>query len=302
MTPQRSVARVSHHRNASRSSSVPAGRFIGGQEALDAAQPAGAEMLGRAEAPGPDAEPGQVLVHLADVHQLPVQHGREPGFVDDQVAHPEVAVHQPRGDGGGRFAASQRNAHSNVAVVSPISSSRSRHSVSWSASVRPDAVRIGAVDGGQRLRALLQQPFAAGVVESAVDPPDDRLAADRLADQIRIAQCRRGIVGGQDVGDGCTRGGRALLDAGLQLHARVHVVGRAGAQDQRLPLRRSTASNAHVVRLAPPVSARRFSTTTSSPSTGRSTASSSFLHLRPNPKSRWATRRIWISSAPSVIR
>ena len=31
---------------------------------------------------------------LADVHQLPVQHGRQSGSVDDEVAHPEVAVHQ----------------------------------------------------------------------------------------------------------------------------------------------------------------------------------------------------------------
>ena len=63
-----------------------------------------------------------------------------------------------------------------------------------------------------------------------------------------------------------------------------------------------TASNAHVVLLAPPVNARRFSTTTPSPSAGRSTSLELVLHLRPNPKSRCATRRIWISSAPSVIR
>jgi hypothetical protein len=68
---------------------------------------------------------------------------------------------------------------------------------------------------GQRLRALLQQPLAAGVVEAAVNPPDDGLTADCVTDQVRIAQCRRRIVGGQDVGDGCAGGGRALLDAGV---------------------------------------------------------------------------------------
>ncbi len=40
-----------------------------------------------------------------------------------------------------------------------------RHSASWSAWVRPTR-RVGAMDGGQRLRALPQQPLAAGVVEA----------------------------------------------------------------------------------------------------------------------------------------
>ena len=62
-----------------------------------------------------------------------------------------------------------------------------------------------------------------------------------------------------------------------------------------------TASNAHVVRLAPPVRTWRFSTVTS-PRTGSQHRCEPLLHLRPNPNSRWATRRIWISSAPSVIR
>lgn len=59
------------------------------------AQNAGAEPLGRTEAPRPDTEPGEVLVDLPDVRELPVEDRGEPGVVDDQVAHPEVAVHQP---------------------------------------------------------------------------------------------------------------------------------------------------------------------------------------------------------------
>ena len=67
-----------------------------GNFGLDAAQPACAEMLGRPEAPGPDAEPGEVLVRLAEMHQFPVEHGRQTGFVHDQVSHPEIPVHQSR--------------------------------------------------------------------------------------------------------------------------------------------------------------------------------------------------------------
>ena len=93
------------------------------------------------------------------------------------------------------------------------------------------------MDGGQRLRALPQQPRAArlpaGGVELTLDAPDDGLALDLVADQKRIAQCGKRIVGDQNVGHGCAgrRGGG--LGAGFELHAGVHVVGRPGAQDQR---------------------------------------------------------------------
>jgi hypothetical protein len=38
------------------------------------------------------------------------------------------------------------------------------------------------MDGCQRLRALLQQPLAAIVIEAAVNSRDDRLAVDGVAD------------------------------------------------------------------------------------------------------------------------
>ena len=261
-------------------------------------------MLGRAEAPGPDAEPGQVLVDLADVDQLPVQHGRQPGFVDDQVAHPEVAVHQHLrrrrrpvcGEPAERPLECRCGVAHLVESVAPLGELVGRG--------QADPVRVGAVDRGQRLRALLQQSLAAGVVECALDPPDDRLAADGVADQERIAQCGRGIVGRQDVRDRCARGGRALLDRGLQLHARMHVVGRAGAQDQR-PATSSRPRRTPTWCGSPRRSARAGSRRATSPRTGRSTSASAAPavgHLRPNPNSRCATRRIWISSAPSVIR
>ena len=79
--------------------------------------------------------------------------------------------------------------------------------------------------------------WPVGVVELTLDAPDDGLALDLVADQKRIAQCGKRIVGDQDVGDRCAgrRGGG--LGAGLELHAGVHVVGRPGAQDQRPALR-----------------------------------------------------------------
>src|SRR5262245_53217645 len=70
------------------------GHLVSGQEAFDTAQSACAELPGRVEAPGPDAEPRKVLVYLAEMHQFPIQHGRQSGLVDDQVSHPEIAVHQ----------------------------------------------------------------------------------------------------------------------------------------------------------------------------------------------------------------
>ena len=117
-----------------------------------------------------------------------------------------------------------------------------RHSASWSSRARAGVVGVGAVDGGQRLRALAQQPRAARLsitgVELTLDAPHDGLALDLIADQKRIAQCGRRIVGDQDVRDGCAgrRGGG--LGAGFEFHAGVDVVGRPGAQDQRPALPR----------------------------------------------------------------
>src|SRR6478752_10569928 len=50
------------------------GLLISGEKAFDAAKAARTERGRCAEPPGPDAEPGQILVDLADVHEFPVQH------------------------------------------------------------------------------------------------------------------------------------------------------------------------------------------------------------------------------------
>ena len=72
----------------------------------------------------------------------------------------------------------------------------------------------------------------ARIVELPLDAADDGLALDLVADQEWIAQSANRVVGDQDMGDrraGSSGGG---LSAGLELHAGVHVVRRAGAQDE----------------------------------------------------------------------
>ena len=71
-----------------------AGRLVGGQERLRLPQPGDREIV-VAEAPGAQREPGQVLGRIAGVAELPVDHRREPVLVDDQIAEPEVPVHEP---------------------------------------------------------------------------------------------------------------------------------------------------------------------------------------------------------------
>ena len=240
MTPQRSVASASHQRNASRST-VDARRPPHRRRGSSRCCPGRPRRaLGCAEPPRPDAEPGQVLVASPMCTSSQSSTAARPESVDDQVAHPEVAVHQHATvTAAAGWRSSQRNAHSNVAVVSPISSSRARHSRELvRRGVRP--ARPGR-RGGSRpapARTAAAAARAARVVEGALDPPHDRLARDLVADQERIAQCGRRIVGDEDMRDRCARRGRGCWAAGLEFHARVHVVGRAGAQDQRPTCRR----------------------------------------------------------------
>jgi hypothetical protein len=134
-----------------------------------------------------------------------------------------------------------------------------------------------------------------------VDPSDDGLAADGIADQVWIAQRRRRIVCGQDVGNRRTRRRGSLLGTCLEFHARVHVVGRTGTQNQS-----STSICDRIERPRGPTGAacQGVQVLDDDPVAqyGAQHGLELFLHLRPNPKSRCATRRIWISSAPSVIR
>src|SRR5207253_5883722 len=46
------------------------------------------------ETPRSHAEPAEVFDRIADVRQLPVEHGGQAGLVEHDVADPEVAVHE----------------------------------------------------------------------------------------------------------------------------------------------------------------------------------------------------------------
>lgn len=292
-----------------------AGLLIGPQEALDAAEAAGAQAGRGAESPGPDAEPRQVFVRLADVHKFPIQHGGKVGSVDDEVAHPEVAVHQHRrrrvGPVCGQPAKPPFEGGGGVAHVVEAPAPF----VELVLVCQARAVWVGAVNGGRRLRALPQQSGAAGVpvtgVEPALDAPHDGLALDLIADKKRITQCRRRIVGDQDVGDRSAGGRGGGLGPGLEFHAGMHVVGWTGAQDQRAALRAGhrlerPGGSAGAAGQRAQVLDRRVG------ADGRREHGGEFgrqlcrlvvvHHFRPKLNSRCATRRIWISSAPSVIR
>ena len=82
--PHCRVFATSHQCSASRSTGAAARAFVRGDELVDRAEPADLER--RAEAPRLDAQPREVLERVADVHELPVDRGREPVLVDDHVA------------------------------------------------------------------------------------------------------------------------------------------------------------------------------------------------------------------------
>ena len=261
MTPQRSVASVSHQRNASRSTVRTRGLLVGGQEVLDAAEPARAERLRRAEPPGPDAEPGQVLVRprrcapVPSPAPRPDRTRRRSGCPSGSRRAPAAAASAPAG-----WPSSQRNAHSNVAVVSPISSSRSRHSASWSARSgrsrpgrrggwRPAPARTAAAAGrGRRRRGC-----AGCAARSSRRRSRCRSGTDCPVPQ---ANCRRrGCAGPARPPPPRAAGPRPRVPCPRARRRAGRCAGSAHG-DCRPPER---ASNAHVVRLAPPVSGCRFS-------------------------------------------
>ena len=120
-------------------------------------------------------------------------------------------------------------------------------------------------------------PTGSGIVSTvkpALDAPHDGLAVDFVTDEERITQCGRRIVGEKNVWHRRAGGRGGGLCVGFEFHAGVHIVGRAGAQDQRTALPVGDGLDAHVVRLAPPVNARRLSTEVRAPKAVCSTAAS----------------------------
>ena len=191
------------------------------------------------------------------------------------------------GDGAGRCASSQRNAHSNVAVVSPMSSSRCRHSVSWSTSVRPSP------SGSERWMAA---SACAHCCSSRSRPGSSRarwifltIVSPPMASQMRyglpsaageLSAARMCGTGAPAAAARCWTAASSSIPACTSSGGPVRRISDLTGSPPEADSAWRRASNAHVVRLAPPVKACRFSTLTS-PRTGRSTAAScSFTSAR----------------------
>ncbi len=241
---------------------------------------------------------------LADVHEFPVQHGGQTGFVDDQVAHPEIAVHQPwrRRRGPVRVQPAKRPLECGRGVahlvepVAPLGRAGRRRSgpipsgsARWMAASACAHCRSSrsrpASSRARWMRLTIVSPAMASQIRYGLPSAAGELSAARMCGTGAPAAAARCWTAASSSMPACTSSGGPVR--------------RIRARRAR---RRPTASNAHVVRLAPPV--KRAAGSRCSPRRGPAGAPSAScsLHLRPNPNSRWATRRIWISSAPSVIR
>ena len=313
MTPQRRVASASHQRNASRSTRTPAGLLVGGAGSLRCC-PA---RRHRAPAGAPNRQArmqnhARSSYDLAGVHQFPVQHRGQAGAVDDEVAHPEVAVHQRV---AATAAAGWRPASETPTRTSPwcrpSSSSRSRHSVSWSSlgQIRPSgsarwmaasacAHCVSSACGGHA------SSRARWMRRTIVSPAMRRRSGTGCP--VRQANRRRARM--------CGTGAPAAAAAALRPRPRVpcrHALRRAGrcagsgagaaavGDAHRTPRwsgwrRRSAGAGSRSRRVA---AERRPRASRQLRAMARARR-----HARPNLNSRCATRRIWISSAPSVIR
>jgi hypothetical protein len=169
---------------------------------------------------------------------FPVEHRGEAGRfgvlrtdVDDQVAHPEVAVHEHEIGGRGTVevqpAKRPLECRSGVThVVEPVAPGAGLVLLG-----DVGGADVGTVDRGKRSRALVQQPGAGVGVECPQDSTRNGLACDEAADQERCTECVGGLVGGDHLGYRRAGHGREALRAGFEQHARVDLVGRSGAQD-----------------------------------------------------------------------
>jgi hypothetical protein len=167
---------------------------VGGQQLFPAAQPGG--RRGRAEPPRLDAEPAEVLGWVASVDEFPVDDGAQRVRADDEVAEPQVAVDDHRW-AGRRWVRLQR-AQGQL---------KDRAGLLIGGELGPQAgqrVRRGQIPGdlqcvqaGGELAGLAHQHAACLAVGGvAQDAAGDRLASDAAHDQASRAP-QAGLIGAE---------------------------------------------------------------------------------------------------------
>ena len=189
------------------------------------AGPETADRRRRAEPPGLGAQPAQVLHRVAAVRELPVQHAAQPVLAHDEVAGPEIAVHQRVRRGRGPVlgeppqADLQRGPRLAEVLVQP------GH---LAERVDPGQVRdrigVDPVDAGQDLPEAAREPGPhRGVRVVPQQPPRDRLPVQPLGQQVGPAGAQGFLPVVVDPGTGTS--GRPRGDHGRRLERHVAVAG-----------------------------------------------------------------------------
>jgi hypothetical protein len=189
---------------------------VGGQQFFPAAQPGGGR--GRAETPRLDTEPAQVLGRVAGVDEFPVDDGAQRVRADDEVAKPQVAVDDRRWAGRRQVrlqrAQGQLKDRAGLLIggeLGPQAGQRARRG-----QISGDLQRV---QPGGELTDLAHQHAARMVVGGvAQDAAGDRLASDAAHDQASRAP-QIGLIGAAQYlrhGEPC-RPGR-FDDAGFPAH------------------------------------------------------------------------------------
>src|SRR4051794_12710036 len=85
---------------------LPPSRLIAGEQLLTRAKAAD-RLVDLAKAPGVDADPAEILHGIAEMSELPIEHGTDPVGADDEIAVAEIAMHQRRLGGRTRIVVAQ---------------------------------------------------------------------------------------------------------------------------------------------------------------------------------------------------
>ncbi len=224
------------------------GGLVSAEERLELAQ-AGDGQLVVAEAPRADRQPADVLGRVAGVTELPVDHGGQAVLVDDEVAEPEVAVHE-RGPLRRRRPVESQPAQPGLhsrqrltdLVQRPPPELAGLERRVGAAGQAVDAVRVDRVDLGEGRGELARESLARD--RKLVSPQHARRDRGPLHEVHEIAgaaaEAAAGRFGGHRAGDRDSRqiGGRNRSQLELQRRERHPLGGLAPQHEARLSPRR----------------------------------------------------------------